>query len=89
MLGFDQGGHYNKDRDNLVLNRRRYVFLTNPAVITSEDAKRLAKVAAVDLKKDNALKRKDTAAARLAAGVVPRKRAKKNVAVEAAEIPAV
>ena len=89
VLGFDQGGHYNKDRDNLVLNRRRYVFLTNPAVITSEDAKRLAKVAAVELKKDNALKRKDAAAARLAAGVVPSKRAKKNVAVEAAEIPAV
>ena len=65
------------------------MFLTNPAVIISEDAKRQAKVAAVDLKKDNALKKKDAAAARLAAGVAPRKRAKKNVAVEAAETPAV
>ena len=89
VLGFDQGGHYHGDRDSLVLNRRRHVFLTNPAVIASEDAKRQAKVAAVDLKKETALKKKDAAAARLAAGVAPRKRAKKNVAVEAAETPAV
>lgn len=84
ILGFDQGGHYNGDRDSLVLNRRRYIFLTNPAVIASEDAKRLAKAAAVDVRKENTIKRKEAAAARLAAGVVPRKRAKKNATVEPA-----
>ena len=89
VLGFDQGGHYHKDRDSLVLNRRRCVFLTNPAVIASEDAKRIAKVAAADMKKENALKKKEAAAARLAAGVVPKRRAKKNVEVEPAVVEAV
>jgi hypothetical protein len=82
VLGFDQGGQYHGDRDSLVLNRRRYVFLTNPAVIASEDAKRIAKCDAAELKKANALKRKEAAAERLAAGVIPKKRAKKNVLVE-------
>jgi hypothetical protein len=84
ILGFDQGGHYNGDRESLVLNRRKYIFLTNPAVIASEDAKRLAKAAAIDVRKENTIKRKEAAAARLAAGVVPRKRAKKNATVEPA-----
>ena len=89
VLGFEQGGHYHGDRDSLVLNRRRYVFLTNLAVIASEDAKRVATITAADLRKESALKKKDAAAARLAAGVVPRKRAKKNAVVEAAVEPVV
>jgi hypothetical protein len=78
VLGFDQGGHYHKDRDSLVLNRRRYVILTNPALIASEDDKRIAKITAIESKKENTLRKKDAAAARLAAGVIPRKRAKNN-----------
>ena len=87
ILGFDEGGQYTGDRDNLVLNRRRYVFLTNPAVIASEDAKRIAKITAADLKKNNSLKRKEAAAVRLAAGVVPKKRARKTAAVESDAVP--
>ena len=82
VLSFEQGDHYHGDRDSLVLNRRRYLFLTNLAVIASEDAERVAKITAADLRKESALKRKDAAAARLAAGVVPRRRAKKNAVVK-------
>jgi hypothetical protein len=79
---FDEGGHYHGDRDSLVLNRRRYVFLTNPAVIAREDANRLGKVNAAELKREKAEKNREAAAAKLAGGIVPKKRAKKNVPIE-------
>jgi hypothetical protein len=81
-----RGGHYHKDRDSLVLNRRQYVILTNPALIASVDAKRIAKITAIDAKKENALRKKDAAAARLAAGVIPRKRAKNSGVIEPVDV---
>ena len=75
MLGFDQGGQYHKNRV-WCSTAEDIFFLTNPAVIASEDAKRIAKVAAADMKNENALKNKESGAARLAAKVVPKRRAK-------------
>ena len=72
-------------RDDLVLNRRRFLFLTNPAFIASEDKKRLDKLAAVEDKKDKAEKRKFAAEARKVQPQ-PVKRAKKNVEVVAAAV---
>lgn len=66
-------------RDTLILNRRRFVFLTSPAVIASEIQKKNDKAALID-DKDKAAKRK-AAAAEKKANPQPRKRAKKNQAV--------
>jgi hypothetical protein len=44
VLGFDQGGQYHKNRV-WCSTAEDIFFLTNPAVIASEDAKRIAKVA--------------------------------------------
>lgn len=67
-------------RDTLILNRRRFVFLTSPAVIASEIQKKNDKAALIDDKADKAAKRK-AAAAEKKANPQPRKRAKKNQAV--------
>ena len=47
-----------KCRDDLVMNRRRFLFLTNPGFIASEDQKRLDKVAFAEDKKGKAVERK-------------------------------
>jgi hypothetical protein len=79
ILGFDQGDDPHRDRDNLVLNRRRFVFLHNIQVIAREDKKRQDKVDAEVLRVVKAAKRKADAAAKLASGVVPKKRGKKMI----------
>ena len=67
----------NTCRDNLVLNRRRFIFLTNPALIVSEEQKRLDKLTAIDDKAEKAGKRKAAADERKA-NPKPKKIAKKN-----------
>lgn len=70
-------------RDGLVLNRRRFIFLTNLAFIAREDQKRVDKLNAVEDKKDKAVKRK--AAAEIKRAKPPAaKRVKKNAPVVAA-----
>jgi hypothetical protein len=81
----DDGG---RCRDDLVVNRRRFVFLTNPAFIASEDLKKENKMSAVKEKKEKAEKR-NAAADIKKAKPPPVKRAKKNHVAAAAVIPAV
>jgi hypothetical protein len=47
-----------KSRDDLVLNRRRYVFLTHPKLIEKENQKRLQKANAASVALDNKNERK-------------------------------
>lgn len=47
-----------KSRDDLVLNRRRFVFLTNPSLLRREEEKRLKKIAVAEEKVVNCEKRK-------------------------------
>ena len=65
-------------RDDLVLNRRRFLFLTNPAFIASEDQKRIDKLSVVNVKKEKAEKRKIAAEIKKAQPP-PAKRVKKNL----------
>lgn len=81
VLGFDEGEHYHADRDKLVLNRRRFVFLTSTEVIASEDKKRQDKVDAGLQRVEKAAKRKIAAEEKKANGGLPKKRAKKNAAL--------
>ena len=78
-----------KCRDDLVLNRRRFLFLTKPAFIPREDQKRIDKLSAAEEKKDKAEKRKVAAEVKKAQPL-PVKRAKKNplaaVAVVVAQV---
>ena len=78
-----------KCRDDLVLNRRRFLFLTNPAFIAKEDHKRIEKLSAAEEKKEKAEKRKVAAEVKKAQPL-PVKRAKKNplaaVAVVVAQV---
>ena len=75
-------------RDDLVLNRRRFLFLTNPAFIASEDQKRIDKLSVVNVKKEKAEKRK--IAAEIKKGQPPpAKRVKKNPADAAAAVVSV
>lgn len=69
-----------RGRDELVLNRRRTVFLTHPEVVLREEEKREAKEASAVEKSDKTLKRKADAEARKA-NPPPKKRAKKVAAV--------
>ena len=78
VLGFDQGINPHADRDSLVLNRRRFVFLHNVEVIRREHKKRQDKIDAEIQRLAKAAKRKSDALARAAAGIIPKKRAKKN-----------
>ena len=66
-----------RSRDNLVLNRRRFLFLTNPAFIAGEDKKREEKLALAEDKKEKAVKRKVAAEERKLQPPAA-KRAKKN-----------
>ncbi len=80
-LGFGStSATYKKSKDDLVLNRRRFVFLTNPALIQKENDKRVAKENDVILKLDSKNKRKLAAEAKK---LLPPaiKRAKKNAVV--------
>ena len=54
-------GHTNKCRDTLVLNRRRFIFLTNRALVASEYKKKVDKELAATDKAEKATKRKATA----------------------------
>jgi hypothetical protein len=71
-----------KSKDDLVLNRRRYVFLTNPTLIQKENQKRLDKANAASVALDNKNKRKLASDARKLNPPVA-KRAKKNAEVVA------
>ena len=76
-----------RSRDDLVLNRRRFLFLTNLAFIIKEDQKRLDKVTAAEEKTDQARKRKAAAEARKANPPAPKRQ--KSSAVVAADVVAV
>jgi hypothetical protein len=82
VLGFDQGGG-TITKTETALSSTAGDMLSS---IASEDAKRIAKITAIDAKKENALRKKDAAAARLAAGVIPRKRAKNNGVIEPVDV---
>jgi hypothetical protein len=71
-----------KSKDDLVLNRRRYVFLTNPKLIQKENQKRLDKETAALVALDNKNKRKLASDAKKLNPPAP-KRAKKNAVVVA------
>ena len=77
-----------RGRDDLVLNRRRFCFLTHPSLIKREADKVVQKEAVVVEKAEKALKRKaDAEAKRLAPK--PVKRARKNARViDAVVVPA-
>lgn len=77
-------GSSNKCRDTLVLNRRRFVFLTNRVLVASESKKKVDKKLAASDKAEKATKRK-VAVAEKKANPSAAKRAKKNPIV-AAEI---
>ena len=83
-IGVVDGG---RCRDDLVLNRRRFLFLTNPAFIASEDKKREDKLSAANEKKEKAQKRK-VAAEIKKAQPPPVKRVKKNPVAAAAVVVA-
>ena len=53
-----------KSRDDLVLNRRRFVFLTHPALLQREEDKRVAKVVTLSANVARGEKRKADAAAK-------------------------
>ena len=74
-----------RSRDDLVLNRRRFLFLTNPAFIAGEDQKRLDKLALAEDKKEKAVKRKAAAEERKLQPQAA-KRAKKNPVAVAPDI---
>jgi hypothetical protein len=64
-LGFgDIDANGKKCRDDLVLNRRRFVFLTNPTLILKENQKRLDKEAAASVALEKSNKRKKNAEAK-------------------------
>ena len=48
-------------RDNLVLNRRRFVFLTNPALLQREEEKKILKLASAEAAVAKKLKRQAAA----------------------------
>ena len=80
-LGMSEPPQYGKkSRDDLVLNRRRFCFLTNPALIQREAAKATLKDAAVVEKADKAGKRKAAAEEKRLAPK-PAKRARRNAVV--------
>ena len=79
-------GHANKCRDTLVLNRRRFIFLTNRALVASEYKKKVDKELAATDKAEKATKRK-AAAEEKKANPPAAKRARKNP-VAVAEIVA-
>jgi hypothetical protein len=76
-----------RGRDDLVLNRRRFCFLTNPFLIKREADKVLQKEAIAGEKADKVLKRKAAAEAKRLAPK-PLKRARKNNPVIAADVVA-
>ena len=75
-------GSSNKCRDALVLNRRRFVFLTNRALVASESNKKVDKELAASDNAEKATKRK-VAVAEKKANPPAAKRAKKNPIVAA------
>ena len=79
-------GHANKCQDTLVLNRRRFIFLTNRALVASEYKKKVDKELAATDKAEKATKRK-AAAEEKKAHPPAAKRARKNP-VAVAEIVA-
>ena len=75
-------GHANKCRDTLVLNRCRFIFLTNRALVASEFKKKADKELAVSDKAEKATKKK-SAIAKKKANPPAAKRARKNPVVVA------
>ena len=73
-------GSSDKCRDTLVLNRRRFVFLTNRALVASESKKKVDMELAASDKAEKATKRK-AAVAEKRANPPAGKRAKKNPVV--------
>lgn len=76
-----------RSRDDLVLNRRRFLFLTNLAFIAREDQKRVEKLNAVEEKNDKAVKRKAAEEIRKAKPLAA-KRVRKDNVVAAVVTPA-